>query len=56
MFRIDPLEEETTKRLLGLYRQAGNKVALVRHYQEYEHSLREELGMRPEVHIRKLIQ
>jgi two-component SAPR family response regulator len=51
----DPYDEHTVEALLKFYIDSGQKAAALRLYDEYEHTMRHELGLPPEEHIKKLV-
>jgi len=51
----DPYEEHTVEVLLKFYIDSGQKAAALRLYDEYEHTMRHELGLTPEEDIKRLV-
>lgn len=55
-FVNNPLEELISIRLMELYISTGEFAKAMKHYMEYQHLLREELGIPPQKNIRKLYE
>ncbi len=56
VIQVDPLAEETQRRLIGLYLRAATPGAALRQYQRFEAELRQELGIAPSRETQTLIQ
>lgn len=54
--RHDPLEERAQRRLLSLYVRAGSPGLARRHYERFERTLRDELGIEPAPETRAILR